>query len=169
MIKIRKGKLYIPRFIADNRGDIQAVTMPRTCSDNIFCGNDIARPRFTKPPNHGSLERISDRDLAANISRELLKFQLGELIKEDEEVIRDLLPSRVSPPPSNCATAPPRPVSIPIRTISRMGAVFFRNQDITPADMKLFMCRLSRLSGSASVPFTPSGINQYQHQSTRIL
>ncbi|KAL8403498.1 hypothetical protein RB594_008670 [Gaeumannomyces avenae] len=92
---------------------------------NIFGGNAEARTRNVKPLLYsGSLDGYKQSDLTPVIGREYEGLQVVDLLKGDDQVIRDLAV-----------------------TISQRGVVFLRNQDVTPTQMKEFMLKLTALAG----------------------
>ncbi|EGY16619.1 putative alpha-ketoglutarate-dependent sulfonate dioxygenase like protein [Verticillium longisporum] len=99
-----------------------------SANGNIIGGNELAKPRLTAPLTYsGSLDGFASNDLTPVIGREFEGLQVAELLKGDDQLIRDLAV-----------------------TISQRGVVFLRNQDVTPTQMKDFMLRLTELSGCPS-------------------
>ena len=68
--------------------------MPSTTLDTqtkIVGGNDVARPQLKRPLTYsGTLDRYSYNDLTPVIGREFEGLQITELLKADDDVIRDL-------------------------------------------------------------------------------
>lgn len=128
--------------------------MPSAVSESpshVVGGNDIARPRLTKPlTDSGSLEGYDYNDLTPVIGREFLNLQVKDLLKADDRVIQDLaLTSEHSPAiPSTLLPLTPIPVS-------QRGVVFLRDQDVTPVQMKDFMLRLTSQAGSVRPQLPP--------------
>jgi len=136
-------------------------------ASNIVGGNDIARPRLTRIPYSGSLEKFKYNDLTPVIGRELEDLQIRDLLKESDEVIRDLAVT------GECICLCPNSVArdvilshvvkCPLRemycsadrntgiAVSQRGVVFLRDQDVTPNEMKDFMLRLAYLAGSVCI------------------
>jgi len=57
----------------------------------IVGGNDVARPQLKRPLTYsGTLERYSYNDLTPVIGREFEGLQITELLKADDDVIRDV-------------------------------------------------------------------------------
>ncbi|KXH69391.1 TfdA family Taurine catabolism dioxygenase TauD, partial [Colletotrichum salicis] len=101
--------------------------MPSAVStgSNIVGGNSAARPRLSKPLVYsGSLDKYKSADITPVIGREYEGLQVVDLLKADDQVIRDLA-----------------------ATISQRGVVFLRDQDVTPNQMKDFCLRLTELAG----------------------
>ncbi|TQN70656.1 Alpha-ketoglutarate-dependent sulfonate dioxygenase, partial [Colletotrichum shisoi] len=105
-------------------------TMPSAVSNgaaaaNIIGGNPVARPRLSKPLVYsGSLDSFKSADITPVIGREYEGLQVVDLLKADDQVIRDLAV-----------------------TISQRGVVFLRDQHVTPNQMKDFCLRLTELAG----------------------
>ncbi|OLN88596.1 putative alpha-ketoglutarate-dependent sulfonate dioxygenase 2 [Colletotrichum chlorophyti] len=92
---------------------------------NIVGGSAEARPRLSKPLVYsGSLDTYKSSDLTPVIGREYEGLQVVDLLKADDQVIKDLAV-----------------------TISQRGVVFLRDQDVTPTQMKDFCLRLTELAG----------------------
>lgn len=53
-------------------------------------GNDMARPRSTNLAYSGSLEEFTYSDLTPAIGRQYENLQIRDLLKRDDQVIRDL-------------------------------------------------------------------------------
>ncbi|KAK1464339.1 TfdA family Taurine catabolism dioxygenase TauD [Colletotrichum melonis] len=101
--------------------------MPSAVStgSNIVGGNSAARPRLSKPLVYsGSLDNFKNADITPVVGREYEGLQVVDLLKADDQVIRDLAV-----------------------TISQRGVVFLRDQDVTPTQMKDFCLRLTELAG----------------------
>lgn len=71
-------------------------TMPSAVSNgaaaaNIVGGNPVARPRLSKPLVYsGSLDSFKSADVTPVIGREYEGLQVVDLLKADDQVIRDL-------------------------------------------------------------------------------
>ncbi|KAK1847294.1 tfdA family taurine dioxygenase [Colletotrichum chrysophilum] len=92
---------------------------------NIVGGNAQARPRLSKPLVYsGTLDNYKNADITPVIGREYEGLQVVDLLKADDQVIKDLAV-----------------------TISQRGVVFLRDQDVTPTQMKEFCLRLTELAG----------------------
>ncbi|KAH8179073.1 taurine catabolism dioxygenase tauD, tfdA family protein [Sarocladium implicatum] len=92
---------------------------------DIIGGHPDSRPRLTQPLTYsGSLDSFEQSDLTPVIGREFEGLQIRDLLKWDDQTIRDLA-----------------------LTISQRGVVFLRNQDVTPIEMKDFMLKLTELAG----------------------
>ncbi|GKT83614.1 alpha-ketoglutarate-dependent taurine dioxygenase [Colletotrichum tofieldiae] len=92
---------------------------------SIVGGNPVARPRLSKPLVYsGSLDNYKNADITPVVGREYEGLQVVDLLKADDQVIRDLAV-----------------------IISQRGVVFLRNQDVTPNQMKDFCLRLTELAG----------------------
>lgn len=112
---------------------------------NIVGGNPAARPRLSKPLVYsGSLDNYKHADITPVIGREYEGLQVVDLLKADDQLIRDLavtskylqLSSYVSP--------------LTMCSVSQRGVVFLRDQDVTPTQMKDFCLRLTELAGCVS-------------------
>ncbi|KAI0480747.1 TfdA family taurine catabolism dioxygenase TauD [Xylariaceae sp. FL0804] len=105
--------------------------MPSATSDapvnaNILGGHPDSRPTISKPLVYsGSLDRFEQNDLTPVIGREYYGLQIRDLLKWDDQAVKDLAV-----------------------TISQRGVVFLRDQDVTPIEMKDFIVRLSALAGA---------------------
>lgn len=67
--------------------------MPSAVStgSNIVGGNSAARPRLSKPLVYsGSLDKFKNADITPVIGREYEGLQVVDLLKADDQVIRDL-------------------------------------------------------------------------------
>ncbi|TEA21214.1 putative alpha-ketoglutarate-dependent sulfonate dioxygenase [Colletotrichum sidae] len=96
-----------------------------TAETNIVGGDPVARPRLSKPLVYsGSLDKYKNSDLTPVIGREFEGLQVADLLKADDQLIKDLAV-----------------------TISQRGVVFLREQDVTPTQMKEFGLRLTELAG----------------------
>ncbi|TDZ26121.1 putative alpha-ketoglutarate-dependent sulfonate dioxygenase [Colletotrichum orbiculare MAFF 240422] len=96
-----------------------------TAETNIVGGDPVARPRLSKPLVYsGSLDKYKNSDLTPVIGREFEGLQVADLLKADDQLIKDLAV-----------------------TISQRGVVFLRDQDVTPTQMKEFGLRLTELAG----------------------
>lgn len=96
--------------------------------NHIQGGHQDARPTHSKPLTYtGALETYSYFDNTPAIGREFLNLQLRDILSSPNRVaiIRDIA-----------------------YTISSRGVTFFRNQDITPDEMKTFVEILSQQAGS---------------------
>ncbi|KAF7552476.1 hypothetical protein G7Z17_g4289 [Cylindrodendrum hubeiense] len=92
---------------------------------NIVGGHPQSRPRISQPLTYtGSLDDIKQADVTPTIGREFTGLQIRDLLRWDERLIRDLAV-----------------------TVSQRGVVFLKDQDVTPAEMKDFMLRLTELGG----------------------
>ncbi|KAK8122180.1 TfdA family taurine catabolism dioxygenase [Apiospora sp. TS-2023a] len=103
--------------------------MPSVSTDsvdcNIFGGHPESRTRMQKPLVYsGTLYEFEQNDLTPVIGREFYGLQIRDLLKWDDQHMKDLA-----------------------ATISQRGVVFLRNQDVTPIEMKDFIVRLSTLAG----------------------
>lgn len=101
---------------------------------SIRGGHEQARPSISQPLEYsGSLDSFSYLDLTPVIGREYTGLQVVDLLSspERDRLIRDLAV-----------------------TISQRGVVFFRNQDITPQQMREFMDKLTVLAGCVSRPMS---------------
>ncbi|KAK2056786.1 TfdA family taurine catabolism dioxygenase TauD [Colletotrichum caudatum] len=122
--------LQTPKSIKINNSHNDNSTMLSAVSNgaaeaNIVGGNPIARPRLSKPLVYsGSLNSYKSVDITPVIGREYEGLQVVDLLKADDQVIRDLA-----------------------ATISQRGVVFLRDQDVTPTQMKDFCLRLTELAG----------------------
>ncbi|KAL5630695.1 hypothetical protein BROUX41_000567 [Berkeleyomyces rouxiae] len=97
-------------------------------SSTIVGGNSAAQPSISGPlKNSGSLAGFAQSDLTPAIGTEFTNLQVTHLLQQDDAVIRDLA-----------------------ITVSQRGVVFLRNQDVTPAQMKDLMLRLTTAAGSPS-------------------
>ncbi|KAK7985177.1 TfdA family Taurine catabolism dioxygenase TauD, partial [Apiospora saccharicola] len=84
-----------------------------------------SRTRMQKPLVYsGTLDEFEQNDLTPVIGREFYGLQIRDLLKWDDQHMKDLA-----------------------ATISQRGVVFLRNQDVTPIEMKDFIVRLSTLAG----------------------
>ncbi|KAG9245897.1 alpha-ketoglutarate-dependent taurine dioxygenase [Calycina marina] len=93
---------------------------------NIKGGNVESQTRCLKPMvNSGSLDKFTNRDLTPIIGREFEGLQVRELLKADEQLIKDLAV-----------------------TVSERGVVFLRDQDVTPQEMKTLCERITQAAGS---------------------
>ncbi|ROV90096.1 hypothetical protein VMCG_09771 [Cytospora schulzeri] len=91
----------------------------------LFGGNAQARPRLLKSLKYtGTLDSFKNQDLTPVIGREYEGLQVRDLLRWGDELIRDLA-----------------------ATISQRGVVFLRDQDVTPAEMKDLMLRITELAG----------------------
>lgn len=92
---------------------------------NIRGGNSKARTRCLQPMvNSGSLDKYQHQDITPVIGREFEGLQVTDLLKGDEQLIRDLAV-----------------------TISERGVIFLRDQDVTPQQMKELMERITEAAG----------------------
>ncbi|KAK7914499.1 hypothetical protein PG985_012202 [Apiospora marii] len=92
---------------------------------NLFGGHPGSRTRMQKPLVYsGTLDEFEQNDLTPVIGREFYGLQIRDLLKWDDQHMKDLA-----------------------ATISQRGVVFLRNQDVTPIEMKDFIVRLSTLAG----------------------
>ncbi|KAK8061336.1 TfdA family taurine catabolism dioxygenase [Apiospora phragmitis] len=103
--------------------------MPSISTDsvdyNIFGGHPESRTRMQKPLVYsGTLDEFEQNDLTPVIGREFYGLQIRDLLKWDDQHMKDLA-----------------------ATISQRGVVFLRNQDVNPIEMKDFIVRLSTLAG----------------------
>ncbi|KAH8594417.1 TfdA family taurine catabolism dioxygenase TauD [Bisporella sp. PMI_857] len=92
---------------------------------HIRGGNSKAQTRCLQPlVNSGSLNKYKHKDLTPVIGREYKGLQARDLIKADEQVIKDLA-----------------------LTISERGVVFLKDQDVTPEEMKILCERITQAAG----------------------
>ncbi|CEJ61974.1 Putative Function: YLL057c of S. cerevisiae plays a role in sulfonate catabolism [Penicillium brasilianum] len=87
-----------------------------------------AQSRLSRPlQDSGSLSQFPRSDLTPVIGREYTGLQITDILNsgDSDRIIQDLAV-----------------------TVSQRGVVFLRNQDVTPAQMRIFTEHLSRLSGS---------------------
>lgn len=62
-----------------------------SANGNIIGGNELAKPRLTAPLTYsGSLDGFASNDLTPVIGREFEGLQVAELLKGDDQLIRDL-------------------------------------------------------------------------------
>ncbi|KAL1845144.1 hypothetical protein VTK73DRAFT_1035 [Phialemonium thermophilum] len=91
----------------------------------IVGGNPAARTRCLKPLQYsGTLDHYEHMDLTPVSGREYKGLQVTDLLKADDQVMRDLA-----------------------ATISQRGVVFLRDQVVTPQEMKQFCLRLTDVAG----------------------
>lgn len=109
----------------------------------ILGGHHDAKTQRTQPLKYtGSLDRFDSFEVTPAIGREFRDAQIADVISasNSDDMLRDFA-----------------------YTVSSRGVVFFRNQDVTPGQMKKFIERLSKLAGapeSSSLhvhPLTESG------------
>lgn len=92
---------------------------------NIVGSHPESQSRLAGPLVYsGSLDKFKQADVTPVIGREFTDLQIRELLQADNQVIQDLAV-----------------------TISQRGVVFLRNQEVTPAEMKDLMLKLTALSG----------------------
>ncbi|KAI1633092.1 TfdA family taurine catabolism dioxygenase TauD [Biscogniauxia mediterranea] len=102
-----------------------SITDDSVVDSNIVGGHPDSRPTITRPLVYsGALDSFEQNDLTPAIGREYYGLQIRDLLKWDDQAVKDLA-----------------------ATISQRGVVFLRNQDVTPIEMKDFMIRLSTLAG----------------------
>ncbi|KAI8628786.1 TfdA family taurine catabolism dioxygenase TauD [Xylariaceae sp. FL1651] len=92
---------------------------------NIRGGHPDAQPTIKTPLTYsGSLDDFKQSDLTPVIGREFYGLQIRDLLKWDDQAIRDLAV-----------------------IISQRGVVFLRDQDVLPKEMKDFITRISIVAG----------------------
>lgn len=93
-------------------------------------GNAMARTRCLHPMvNSGSLTEYKHQDLTPVIGREYEGLQVTDLLRSEENLIKDLAV-----------------------TISERGVVFLRDQDVSPQQMKDLMERITQAAGCVCPP-----------------
>lgn len=99
---------------------------PNSTAPNIVGGHPESQSRLAGPLAYsGSLDKFQHADITPVIGREFTDLQIRDLLQaDDHQVIQDLAV-----------------------TVSQRGVVFLRNQDVTPAEMKDLMLKLTALSG----------------------
>lgn len=91
----------------------------------IIGGHPDSRPRLTGPLVYtGSLDSYEQADVTPVIGREYSGIQIRDLLKGDDALVKDLAVM-----------------------VSQRGVVFLRDQDVTPAEMRDLMLRLTELAG----------------------
>ena len=92
-------------------------------------GDAKAQTRCLHPMvNSGSLDKYNHQDLTPVIGRVFEDLQVADLLKGDDQAIKDLAV-----------------------TISERGVIFLRDQDVTPQQMKGLMERITEAAGCVSV------------------
>lgn len=93
--------------------------------------------------NSGSLDKYKYQDLTPVIGRQFEDLQVTELLRGDEQNIKDLA-----------------------ITISERGVVFLRDQDVTPQQMGQLMERITDAAGCVSAaPYFVQRVSTYIHSS----
>ena len=115
-------------------------------------GDARARTRCLKPMvNSGSLDKYEHSDLTPVIGREFNGVQVKDFLDGDEQLIKDLaVTSKWDDRMTNSLSHLSHTC-----IVSERGVVFFRNQDITPQQMKILCERITEAAGCVSPHIFP--------------